>query len=323
VEIDKLREETIAKLHLRLEDDADLTRMKLFENLFAGHPYGRTQDGTLASLRSLTRADISDYFKTHLHHGGMLLGASGDITRERLNELARKLVGALPKGKATELVVPFTAKLKGLDVILVDKPERSQSHFFIAQPGIHARDKDYFPLNVFMTAFAGGLFQAQYMQEIRVKRGWAYGASGRSDARRDGGGIWLYTYPKTADTIAAIKLSLDLLEKAVNGDGLSDDAIEFSKKYLARSFPFLIDVPDKVISERIYQKIVGQGDDFLETYVSRIEAVTSAQARAAAKANLSSKNVRIVMLCTAKDFEKTIGKELGATSVKVVPYNRL
>ncbi|MEZ4846222.1 MAG: hypothetical protein R2877_04520 [Bdellovibrionota bacterium] len=54
------------------------------------------------------------------------------------------------------------------------------------------------------------MFQAKYMQEIRVKRGWSYGAYGSIDSRRDGGSYYLYTFPKNEDTVDAIALSLEL-----------------------------------------------------------------------------------------------------------------
>jgi zinc protease len=166
------------------------------------------------------------------------------------------------------------------------------------------------------------MFEATYMQEIRVKRGWSYGAYGSIDARRDGGSFYLYTFPKNTDTLPALSLSLELLQKAIDG-GVTDAQIEFAKKFVTRSFPFLVDTPDKVVGQRIYHRILGRPDDYLEKYVSNVESVTPAEARKAAKKNLTTENLDIVILCTAKDFETTIGKALNAKSVRVVPYDQM
>ncbi len=322
-ELNKVREQIIAQLYLRLEDDAQLARQKFMENLYEGHPYSRDPVGTLASLKVIKKEDIENHYKTYLHRGGLLVGTAGDVTKPKLEDLIHKLVKVLPEGKADPKVRSFEKKLEGIEIILIDKPERTQTQFIIGHPGIDARDRDFFPLNIFVTAFAGHMFQAQYMQEIRVKRGWAYGAYGSVDARRDGGAFYLYTFPKNADTLPALKLSLELLDKAVHGNGVTDESLEFAKKHLSRSFPFLIDIPEKVISQAIVQKLLGRSDDYLEKYVGNIQAVTPAQARAAAKKHLSTKDLEIVMLCTAKEFQKTIGKELLAKSVKVVPFDQL
>jgi len=104
---------------------------------------------------------------------------------------------------------------------------------------------------------------------------------------------------------------------------LSDAQLEFAKKYLVRSFPFLAETPEKLLDQRIYDRIVGRPDNFLETYVSKIEAVTPKEAREAAKRHLNSQNLKIVILCTAKDFREKIGKELSTKTVDIVPYDKI
>ncbi|MFH1263061.1 MAG: pitrilysin family protein [Pseudomonadota bacterium] len=321
-ELKKLKDETIAQLYLRLEDDAGLARMNFTKMLYAGHPYARDPMGTVASIGSVTRDDVAALAGASFRRGGLLVGAAGDLTKTDLAGIVRGLTSKLPEGTLPRVDRPFDTKLSGRRILLVDKPERTQTQFVIGQPGIDARDPDLFRLNVFLTAFAGHMFHATYMQEIRVKRGWSYGAYGSIDARRNGGSAYLYTFPKVTDTLPALTLSLDLFRKAIDG-GVTDDQIDFAKKHVTRSFPFQIDTPEKVVGQRIMQRLLGRPDDYLEKYVSRMEAVTADDARAAAKKHLSTENVDIVILCTAKDFEKTIGAALGAKEVQVVPYDRM
>lgn len=320
-ELTKLKDETIAQLHLRLEDDAGLARRTFVKTLYKGHPYSRDPAGTPTSLESISKKDVVEAFKKHFNQADILIAAAGDLKRPLFDDIAKKIVGKLPDGKREYIATDFSGSVEGREVILVDKPDRSQTQFVIGQPGINLRHEDYFKLNVFMTAFAGHLFQAKYMQEIRVKRGWSYGAYGYVDARRDGGSIYLYTFPKVDDTVPAIKLSLELLAESTEG-GVTDEAIEFTKKNIVRSFPFQVDTPEKIVGQRIYHRLTGRPDDYLEKYVSKIESVIPAEARAAAKKHLNAKNMKIVVLCTAKDFKAKIGKEIGAKSVDVVPYDQ-
>jgi zinc protease len=88
--------------------------------------------------------------------------------------------------------LPFKARSsEGLDIVLIDKPELTQTQFFIGHSSITSTHEDLIALDMFATAFAGSMFQAKYMQEIRVKRGWSYGAYGSIDARRDAGAFYL------------------------------------------------------------------------------------------------------------------------------------
>jgi zinc protease len=323
-EISKLREETIAQLKLELEDDNGLARRNYLARVYRGHPYAHDLDGTPASLRTIGRGDVDRFYGAHVDRAGVLLGGAGDLVRADLERIAGRLRDAVREGKAERRTVPFLGSITGRHILLVDKPERTQTQFFLGHPAIDVNHPDWFPLTVFVTAFAGrGMFQSQYMQEIRVKRGWSYGASGALDARRDGGTFFLHTFPAVKDTLPALKLSLELLEKAVHGAGITDHQIRFAKNYLVRSYPFLVDTPEKVVSQLMGNRFAGRPDDFLRTYTSRIEAVTPEMARAAARKHLTSKNLVISVLCTAKDFKATIQKELGAESLEIVPYDRL
>jgi zinc protease len=64
----------------------------------------------------------------------------------------------------------------GRHTVLVDKPERTQTADparHTAPPRAHA---DWLALSVGSAVF-GGTFTSRLMSEVRVKRGWSYGAS--------------------------------------------------------------------------------------------------------------------------------------------------
>jgi len=323
LELEKLRNEIIAALHLRLENDANLAKDWFMKKLYGEHPYARDIVGTTVSINKITRDDIAQHFKKCITRDNLLVGGAGNLTQEKLDDITHKLIHQLPNRHTSTLKNYFSRTIQGINVFLIDKPERTQTQFVLGQPGIRSRDEDYFPLTVFMTAFAGHMFQAKYMQEVRVKRGWSYGAYGNLDLRRDGGSIYLYSFPKNSDTVPAIQLSLELLEQASKGESLIDEELLFAKTHLIRSFPFVIDIPEKILSNKMRHRRDGRPNDFLEKFISNVEKVTVSQAREAGKKYLSSKNINIVVLCTAKNFEATIAKELNAKSVEVISYNQM
>ena len=69
-------------------------------------------------------------------------------------------------------------------------------------------------------------------------------------------------------------------------------------------------------------RLEGRRGDYLSTYVERINAVTTAQVNAAARAHLDPQNFLLVMLCTAAGFEGAMKALPGVTTVKVVPYDQ-
>lgn len=321
-EIQALKEQIIALLYLRLEDDAQLARRLFIESIYQNHPYGREVMGKVKTIKTFSRDNLLKHYEKELGNTNILFGASGDLTREKLTDMTHRLLRSLPKKKTTPRKQIFQSHLEGREIILIDKPERTQTQFVLGHSGLRCSNPDYYSLSVFMTAFAGHMFQAQYLQEVRVKRGWSYGAYGALDARRDGGSVYMYTFPKVTDTIPALKFSIELFEKAIHGNGLKEEALVFAKKHLIRSFPFMIEIPEKILSERIYNRRNGKPDHYLETYKEKIEAVSPAEIRAVARKYLNTENLKVTMVCTAKDFEN-IGKELNAKSVQVVPYDQI
>lgn len=322
-EVQKLKNELKADLLLRLEDDQDLAKHSFFKEIYSEHPYEREVIGTPKSIDLFSDTELPHAFSTFFNRNGMLIGASGDLTANQFEDAANEIYEFFPQSSKQPSRIPFDSKNSGREVVLIDKPELTQTQFFIGHSCISSTHEDLVPLDIFTTAFAGSMFQAKYMQEIRVKRGWSYGAYGSIDARRDGGSFYLYTFPKNEDTVDAIDKSLELFDDAVNGSLVDENAFNFAKNYLIRSFPFKIDTPEKILSQKIYNKLSGRPENILETYRERVKAVDYKKARDTAQKLLTPKDVKIVMVCTANLFEKKLQERLSPKSIRIKKYNEL
>lgn len=319
-EIQKLKNEIKSDLLLRLEDDQDLAKHHFFKEIYKGHLYERESIGTPTSIDSITDREVTSTYHSIFSQNGVLIAASGDLEEKIFEKAAKELYDLFKPSTNVVARSPFHSELDGREIVLIDKPELTQTQFFIGHPCVSATDEDLMALDVFVTAFAGGMFQAKYMQEIRVKRGWSYGAYGSLDARRDGGSFYLYTFPKNEDTVDAIDVSLQLFSQAIEGSLLTEDSIQFSKNYLSRSFPFKIDTPEKILSQKIYNKIVGRPEDSLEKYREKVMAVDYKTALAKAQQHLTPSKVKIVMVCTANLFEEKLKERLHPKSITVKKY---
>ena len=322
-EVQKLKNEIKADLLLRLEDDQDLAKHQFFKQIYDKHLYSREVIGTPKSIDAFDPKDFQSIFEKSFSQKGMLFGAAGALTEEQFEKMAHDFYDLFPAGTDAPTRSPFQSTLNGKEVVLVDKPELTQTQFFIGHPCISATHPDLIALDIFMTAFAGSMFQAKYMQEIRVKRGWSYGAYGSLDARRDGGSAYLYTFPKNDDTVDAIALSIELLDQAVNGSLLDADAIQFTKNSMTRSYPFKIDTPEKILAQKIYNKLAGRPEDSLEKYRDKVAATDTDTIMKAAKTHLHPNDLKVVMVCTASHFEDSLAKRISPKSLTVKKYNEL
>src|SRR5262249_7478858 len=109
---------------------------------------------------------------------------AGDIDESAAQALADRLTQRLPKGHrpsspivalpGDDRVVP-EAVINTRRLIIVDKPDRTQAQIRIGHPSLRYGDPDTAALAIAEAVF-GGMFSSRLMQEIRVKRGWSYGA---------------------------------------------------------------------------------------------------------------------------------------------------
>lgn len=317
-ELDKLRRQTIAELAQVQDSDAALGNRFFARAMFEEHPYGRPLKGTEQSLARITLDDVRAFFAERFISGGAVVGVAGDVGPERLDAFLAATLGRLPARHAAKAAIPPCPTPDGYRLVLVDKPERSQTQVFIGHTTIGANHPDFFPLLVAQTIF-GGTFTARISHEIREKRGWSYGAYSYLSADRHLGTFTIRFYPATADTVPAIVLADQMFAELVR-DGVTADEVDFTKSYLANSHAFSIDTPERLLSERLSARLNGRPDDFVETFVARVEAVTREQANAALRAHLSPGAQVASVVATAAELRPALEAWGRVTALETVDY---
>jgi zinc protease len=319
-EHERLRRESLALLDDVRDDDASLCGRHWDRAAYGGHPYGRTVLGTEASLALLDLADARAWWKTRLVAGDLLVGFAGDVTRARAEELAASLVAQLapgnaPREPASPLAVPAT---RGRRTLLVDKPERTQSQILIghtAPPRAHA---DWLALSVGSAVF-GGTFTSRLMSEVRVKRGWSYGASARVGRGRHGASFRMRVFPSNELTAQTLSLVLELFEKIV-ADGVTKEEVEFSLGYLSGSWPFELVTPGDRLGKQLDTILLGLAPDAYARHLKLLAAIDADKINAAIRRWWKPDDVTIALTATADDMlPRLAGLPLG--QLDVVPFD--
>jgi zinc protease len=174
----KLKRQAQAALTARLDDDQTLAALGFRQALFGEHPYGRTLSGHADSLARIGIQQVESFYSRNIARGSFLVGVAGDVSEAEASALIASHFPNPKRRKQKDPVVPATRMRSGRHVIIVDKPERTQTQLFIGTLGARTRDRNLFPLIVSNTAF-GGTFSGPLMQEVRAVRGWSYGAYSR------------------------------------------------------------------------------------------------------------------------------------------------
>jgi len=318
-ELGKAKEETKARLVEMRNRDRSLGEAFHERALFGPHPYGRPKLGTAASLDRITRDDVVEIHGRFLGENGALVAVTGPVDAATAEARARRLLAAAgPKEKA-EFVYPARRPIRGRRVLLVDKPERSQTHVQIGHYGITLGDPDFPALDLANTAFGGDNSSAVLYREIREKRGWSYGAESSFKVARQPHSFAMAFAPAVKDTAAAIELSLALFDRFVS-DGVDPEALEFSRRYTLGSAAFEIDTPDKRMKLAMDEVIFGFDQ---EAHLEAIRTLSGSEVDAAIRRHLDPENLLITVVCTAADLRSALERVPGVTAVDVEPYDTL
>ena len=316
-ELERLLRESQAELVESRDSDRTLAARALRRTLFADHLYGRRVSGTIPSLQTIRREDVDACYRRHFTRANAVVVIAGDVTRAEGAALAEKLLAGLPEGEAIADPVPQPCARPGRRLVVVDKPERTQTQMLIGGLGTDAHDPDHVALLVAITAF-GGTFTSRLMQEIRAKRGWSYGAYARAgvDRRREAFSLW--TAPATGDAAACLALELELL-RAFRADGVTQDELDFVKKYLVRSHAFEIDTARKRVHQKLEAALYDLPAGYHDRYVERVEAVDLPGANDAVRLRIPEDDLVIAVVATHAELGESLSKAIpGLVDVTVL-----
>jgi zinc protease len=235
-EFDKLRDRRVSEIAAaKGADPRGLIGIYFLAFHFAGHPYGRPVIGSETSLATLTREDVLAYAKSQLGGDRLILSMVGDFDTKKLASQLQAALGGWARAEAPAPVAPPTSASKGRRVLLVDKPDATQTYFWIGNTGIARNDPDRVAVTLANTLL-GGRFTSLLNTELRIKSGLSYGASSAVIQETQPGVVTLSSYTKTESTGRAIDLALDVLGR-FRREGMDDTVLASTQAYVLGQFP--------------------------------------------------------------------------------------
>jgi zinc protease len=322
-ELERTRKEIIAQIEEARNDDRSLCARFFERRLYGAHPYGHPAEGTASSLAGIRREDVLAQHRKVFVGDNLVFAAAGGITtadlRQRLESRFAKLAaGPVP----ARLVVPEPARHDGWRIQLVDKPDRQQTQIMFGHPVLPAGHPDRLPLQLAIASFGGRAMNATLMDEVRTKRGLAYGAYMNLAARRGPGALrgWVFTSRKS--TVTTLKLVLRLFKK-LGKEGISPERLRFVQGYVVGAYASDMDEPQSRLTARVTAEINGLPADEVETFPERVRAVTAAQVSSAIERHLHPEHLAITLVASASEVVPLLVKsKIEEGAIDIVPWDR-
>jgi len=314
-----LRRETLAELDEVRDDDGTLVERYFQMQCSPGHAYGRTLIGTADSLAKLDREAAARH-----HHGlwtadNLVVGVAGPVTPARADEVAGALEAAVAGRRAiAPPALPAPETPPGRRLYLIDKPQRTQCQLWIGHLAPAYGTDDFVALMPIETAF-GGMFSSRLMQEIRVKRGWSYGAGCRVYRSRAPHWFRISLAPTREVALDALALTLELYERLA-ADGIAAEEHDLAVRHLTGGMLFSQATPRQRMRQAVRHRLLGLAPDYPRQVGAALDKLTLDDGRSAASRWLRPQDLCITLVATADDLAPQLEKA-GIQPTEIIPYD--
>ena len=290
-EVELERKLTLQAIRSQQEQPFNVAFNQLRQQMYPQHPYGISVLGTEASVKSLTRDDLTNYHQTYFRPDNLVISLSGRITPAQAKKSIAAVFGdwqppdlALPQSS----VHPPTFNPARQEIIR----DTQQSIVMLGYLGTKVNLTDYPVLKLIATYLGNGLSSRLFV-ELREKRGLAYDVSAFFPTRLDTAPF--ITYMGTAPTnteIAVAGLSTEV--KRLTQETLSDTEIQIAKNKLLGQYALGKQTNGEIAQTYGWYETIGLGVEFDLAFQAQIQPITGTQIRAIAQKYLSQPYISIV-----------------------------
>lgn len=304
----KLKKEVEADILDNLSDDHYLVSYHFQRFFYGDHPYSHPTVGTLSGVKKISAIDLLDNYSKLLGGSNLALFGTGEAKKEVIEawftDLQEKLNALHPDAHAVPKVAAPVPEV-GRRILLVNKAGITQSQVLIGGVGPTPDTAGFYAIQLANHSFGGTTFESRMMKELRVKRGWTYGAYSSFQFGRQPRHYSLYFFPKTADTKPAIDLALALFQDYVKG-GITKEEFDFSKTSLVNNAPFNYDTAKKRVENATTEHLTLLPHGYFKDYAGNIESVKMDGVLPALQGFFNPANLTIVVVGDASKLKKSL-----------------
>jgi zinc protease len=266
---------------------------------FGNHPYSIIAP-TKETVQRISRSDLVQFHKSEYVPNQAYLVVLGDFDLDKMKTLIDATFGKnWQRGAPPAVQQADMPKQHGRKIYLVDRPGSVQASIKLGNIAISKTDRDYFPMLV-ANQILGGAGNARLFLNIRENKGYTYGAYSSLAARRERGSFDAEAEVRTDVTAPSLEEFLYELDRLRNVKVSAKELTE-AKSYLAGSFQLGLESQNGLASRLLERRLYDLPDNYLETYVDNILAISADDVRRVARDHIDLDNV---VICVVGDAAK-------------------
>lgn len=263
------------------------------------HPYGEFETETTA--KNVTLADVQNFYATYFKPNNAYLVIVGDVNFKDVKAQVTKHFNNWKKGTIPAYEIPKVTDVAKTEINFIDMPNAVQSDIAVINTvDLKMSNPDYFATLLANKIFGGG-GEGRLFLNLREDKGYTYGAYSRigNDERTAA------TF-KSSASVRNMVTDSSVVEfmkeiKTFRDTKVTDEELKNAKAAYIGSFVMALENPSTVASYALNIVTKKLPENFYETYLQKINAVTVDDVQRVAQKYFSTDNARIVIVGKALD----------------------
>lgn len=290
-ELPRLKNDMLRQLSIARSQPQQLAVEKFRQVIYPGHGYGRMFP-TEAAINGYTLEQAREFYNRNFGAARSTLYVVGRFDESAVRNAAQNAFSSWRRGSEPSRVSVTPESERA--IYLIDRPGAVQSTIVMGVPVVTPADDDYLPLLVTNTLL-GGYFSSRVTANIREAKGYTYSPFSQISSRL-GSAYYAQqadvTTAVTGESLKEIFYEIDRLQK----EPPSAEELQAVKNYLSGTFVLQNSSRGGIINQLAFLNLHGLSEDYLRTYVQRVNALTPADIQRMASQYVDAANMTIVVV---------------------------
>lgn len=263
------------------------------------NPWARVP--SLETVDSVTREDLVSFHRKYFLPNNLMLGVAGDFEQEQMLEKLGTEFGDWEPAEIDFPDVPPVEKTLSPRVVYIHK-DINQANIRLGHFGYNRLDPNRFPIEVMNYIYGAGSFTSRLITEIRSDMGLAYAVWGYVGRGTDAGLFQAGAETKSETALKTIR-EMIRITREMQENPVTEEERNAAVDAMTNRFVFLYDSPAKIVNQYMDLEYFRYPEDFLDTYVEQLRAVTVADVQRAAQEYLHPNEMVILLVGKREDLD--------------------
>lgn len=290
-ELARLKNDAVRQVTVARTIPQQMANERFRQILYPNHMYGRVLPAA-EEIQKQTIENARGFYQGNFVAERARLYVAGRFDNAAVKKAIAESFSGWVKGTPAANAPPKPQPRRVLDV--TDRPGAAQSTIFVGLPVAPASSPDNIPLTV-TNSLLGGSFGSRITSNIREQKGYTYSPNSQI-SRRVQDAYWVetadVTTAVTGPSLKEIFGEIERLQKEAPGAA----ELQGIQSYLSGLFVIQNSTRGALIGQLRYVDLQGLGEDYLKTFVQKVNAVTPADVQRMTAEYIKPEQMTIVVV---------------------------